>query len=117
LNRPDPTDTSPFARGENDPPFNEAWEAQAFALTHQLFEAGHFTWQEWTDVFATVIAEADRDNPTRDGSDYYSLWLTALERLTTGKDMTRPDELAARRHAWEHAFATTPHGEPVTLEE
>jgi nitrile hydratase accessory protein len=117
LSRPDPTSDSPFARDGNAPPFNEAWEAQAFALTHQLYEAGHFTWQEWTETFAAVIADADRANPARDGSDYYSLWLTALERITTGKDMTRPEELSTRRDAWERAYATTPHGKPVTLDD
>ncbi len=117
MNRPDPTAGSPFARDESSPPFKEAWEAQAFALTRQLYEAGHFTWLEWTETFAAIIADADWADPARDGSDYYGLWLTALERLTTRKDITCPDEMSARRDAWAQAYETTPHGQPVTLDD
>ena len=105
-----------FYRELEAPPFAEPWEAQAFALTLQLYEAGHFTWREWADTLADVLKDADAKNPSDDGSDYYRHWLVALERLTTDKDLAKTDELADRKHAWETAYATTPHGEPVSLE-
>ena len=37
------------------PVFKEPWEAQAFALTLELYEAGYFTWREWAE---TLGAEA-----------------------------------------------------------
>jgi hypothetical protein len=46
LSRPEPPSESPFRRDADAPTFNEPWEAQAFALTLQLHEAGHFTWRE-----------------------------------------------------------------------
>lgn len=110
-----PSDT-PFQRDADAPPFAEPWEAQAFALTLQLYEAGHFTWREWADTLAAVLKDADAENPSDDGSNYYRHWLTALERLTTSKAMADPAELAARKKAWETAYATTPHGEPVSLD-
>ena len=107
---------TPFHRDTDAPSFAEPWQAQAFALTLQLYEAGHFTWREWADTLAEVLKEADAKNPSDDGGDYYRHWLTALERLSAAKEMTNAVELAARKQAWETAYATTPHGEPVSLD-
>ncbi len=106
----------PFPQDADAPPFAEPWEAQAFALTLQLYEAGHFTWREWADTLGAVLKEADAKNPSDDGRDYYRHWLAALERLTARKKMTGPDELAARKRAWANAYLTTPHGQPVSLD-
>lgn len=115
MSPPDTPSESPFGRDADAPPFAEPWEAQAFALTLQLYEAGHFTWREWADTLGAVLKEADAKNPSDDGRDYYRHWLAALERLTTSKDMTQPGELAERKQAWEAAYLTTPHGKPVSL--
>lgn len=104
MNPPD----HPFQHAADAPPFAEPWEAQAFALTLQLYEAGHFTWREWADTLGAVLKEADAKNPTDDGRDYYRHWLAALERLTVDKDMTASAELAGRKQAWEKAYLTTP---------
>ncbi len=97
------------------PPFAEPWEAQAFALTLQLYEAGHFTWREWADTLGEVLKEADTANPSDDGSDCYRHWLVALERLTDAKNLSTSTERADRKQAWATAYATTPHGKPVSL--
>lgn len=106
----------PFRRDADAPPFAEPWQAQAFALTLQLHEAGHFTWREWADTLGAVLAEADAANPTGDGGDYYRHWLTALERLADAKRLSSASERAGRKQAWERAYRTTPHGEPVSLD-
>ena len=41
----------------DEPPFREPWEAQAFAMTVKLHEAGHFTWPEWAAVLSEEIAK------------------------------------------------------------
>lgn len=105
----------PFQQDPDAPPFAEPWEAQAFALTLHLYEAGHFTWREWADTLGAVLAEADAKNPSDDGRDYYRYWLAALERLTTNKDIMSTTELADRKQAWETAYKMTPHGKPVSL--
>lgn len=105
----------PFERGDDSPPFAEAWQAQAFALTVQLYEAGHFTWREWADALGAVLAEAAAANPDDDGHDYYRHWLTALERLTDAKRLSNAAERADRKEAWRTAYLTTPHGKPVSL--
>ncbi len=96
--------------------FAEPWEAQAFALTLKLHEAGHFTWREWaTTLGAEIEAARSHGDPDR-GDTYYRHWLAALERLAAEKGLVRSGELGARKAAWKRAFRNTPHGQPVTLD-
>jgi nitrile hydratase accessory protein len=90
-------------------PFDEPWQAQAFALVVGLHQAGAFTWSEWAASLAAAIA-ADPAAP------YYEAWLAALESLARAKGLTAQPELDTRKSAWEHAYLTTPHGKPVELQ-
>ena len=45
-------------RDAEGPVFREPWEAQAFAMTVKLHEAGHFTWPEWAAVLARLRSRA-----------------------------------------------------------
>jgi nitrile hydratase accessory protein len=89
-------------------PFEEPWQAQAFALVVGLHQAGAFTWSEWADALAAQIA-AD------DAAPYYESWLAALETLARAKGLAARADLEARKAAWAHAYLTTPHGRPVEL--
>lgn len=102
-------------RDEGGPVFAEPWQAQAFALAVKLSEQCHFTWKEWAATLAGELkAAADRGEPD-DGSHYYEHWLTALERLVTGKGLSSSAALLARKEAWAEAYRHTPHGKPVEL--
>jgi nitrile hydratase accessory protein len=102
-------------RDQSGPVFREPWEAQAFALAVKLSEQGHFTWKEWAAALAAELkAAADRGEPD-DGSHYYEHWLATLERLVTGKGLSDPAALLARKEAWADAYRHTPHGKPVEL--
>jgi hypothetical protein len=63
-----------------------------------------------------VLKEADVENPSDDGGDYYRHWLTALERLTDATKLSTSTERADRKQASATAYATTPHGKPVRLQ-
>jgi nitrile hydratase accessory protein len=93
--------------------FEEAWQAQAFALAVSLREAGAFTWPEWTEIFAAEIAARPED----DGTHYYEAWLAALEKIVTARGLgsITPAALDGRKHAWQEAYRHTPHGQPVEL--
>lgn len=86
-------------RDADGPVFREPWEAQAFALTLRLFEAGHFTWTEWAEALAAEIAAAQAAGDPDLGDTYYRHWLRALERLLAGKGILAPDALDARAAA------------------
>jgi nitrile hydratase accessory protein len=86
--------------------FDEPWQAQLFALTVKLSEAGHFAWTEWTERFG---AELKHDRP------YYDTWLVTLEKLLVERGLASPAALADLKHAWTDAYRATPHGQPVEL--
>jgi nitrile hydratase accessory protein len=102
-------------RDEDGPVFAEPWQAEAFALTVRLYEAGCFTWTEWADTLAAVLREARERGEPDDGSHYYDHWLAALERLVTAKRVLRISDLEQRKAAWAEAYHATPHGQPVVL--
>ena len=98
-------------RDEEGPVFSEPWEAQAFAMTVKLHQAGIFTWPEWVEALSAEIAAAG-DDP---GVAYYALWLAALEKLVAAKGVASFDEMGTLRDAWRDAYLRTPHGQPVEL--
>ncbi len=100
-----------------DPPeaFDEPWQAQAFALTLYLHDAGIFTWDQWTRALTDAVASAAVHGPATGGSDYYEAWLKALETLTLELGLADLEALSALKTAWAEAYDHTPHGRPVTL--
>ncbi len=103
----------PAARGSEGPIFNEAWEAQAFAMVVALHEAKLFSWSEWTAALSREIAAASRSGD-RD-PEYYLHWLAALERIVVEKGAASRAALASRKAAWARAAEATPHGRPILL--
>lgn len=89
-------------------PFEEPWQAQAFAIAVLLSERGLFSWAEWTQTLGAEIARA----PER---PYYEAWLDALEGLLRSKGLAGSGELEALAEAWREAAEATPHGQPIVL--
>jgi len=85
--------TPGLPRDDEGPVFREPWEAQAFAMTVRLHEAGHFTWREWADLLAEEIAAAQRAGDPDRGDTYYRHWLNALERMVLAKGLISADAL------------------------
>lgn len=92
-------------------PFDAPWQAQAFAMTVALHDAGLFTWPEWSALLGEVL-----EGGAPDGSDYYQRWLIALERMLVSKGQTQPAQVDALAAAWQRAAHATPHGSPIRLE-
>ena len=111
MSAPDVLALPRLPRDAEGPVFAEPWQAQAFALTLKLHEAGAFTWPEWAQALSEELA----GDPSDDGSRYYDHWVAALERLTAGRRLATSQELAARKAAWAEAYRRTPHGRPVEL--
>jgi nitrile hydratase accessory protein len=116
-----PERTIPFAglpllpKDQEGPVFAEPWQAQAFALAVELSARGHFTWAEWAATLTKEIQAVSQGSEPDDGSNYYSYWLAALERLVTTKGLSDPTELHLRKEAWADAYRHTPHGKPIEL--
>lgn len=90
-------------------PFDEPWQAQAFALVVALHEREAFSWSEWSDLLATALDAA----PDR---SYWCSWLAAMEAMMLRKGMAGSHEVTALALAWREAADRTPHGEPIVLD-
>ena len=102
-------------RDEDGPVFAEPWQAEAFALTVRLHEAGCFIWPEGAGAIAEVLRAVRGRGELDDGSRFYCYWLTALERLLTRKQVLSATDLDRRRAACTQAYLSTPHGQSVAL--
>ncbi len=98
---------------EDEHPFNEPWQAHAFAIVVKLHEQEMFTWNEWAETLGKFIADAGPDDTA---DNYYHHWMAALEAIVYAKNITRAGELMQRRDQWDRAARATPHGQPITLE-
>lgn len=103
-------------QSEEGPVFNEPWQAQAFALTLSLQEAGLIDTAEWTDALAAAITKAQEAGDPDLGDSYYEHWLSALEALVQIKSLSTSEELNDRVEAWRRAYLATPHGQSILLE-
>ena len=74
--------------------FREPWEAQAFAMTLQLYDRGLFTWPEWAAILGDEIKKAQAAGDPDTGETYYRHWLNALERIVAEKGVTDAKTLA-----------------------
>lgn len=92
-----------------DAPFDEPWQAQLFALTVALNEAGHFTWSEWTAVFGPRVQAAG-------AAAYWRIWSEALIALLEQMGVVDAAEVQALTARWQAAARATPHGTPISLD-
>lgn len=95
--------------------FDDPWQAQLFALTVALSDAGHFGWADWTAAFGATLKHHGASRELDGGSDYFNAWLETLEGLLSRTGMAATADVARMKAAWEEAYATTPHGQPVRL--
>ncbi len=102
-------------RRDNEPVFDEPWQAEVFALSLSLHEQGVFTWTEWAHTLSSTIKEAQRDGDPDLGNTYYLHWLSALEQLIIDKNLGDAAQLNKLHKAWDTAARNTAHGLPITL--
>ena len=100
-----------------DAPFAEPWHAQIFALTHKLAQAGHYSWPEWAERFASARAKSAASNAPDLEATYYDDWLKTFEQLLLDKGLADRTSIEVMKQAWTKAYLETPHGAPVLLKE
>lgn len=98
-----------------EPVFAEPWHAQVFAVTVALNEAGRFDWPDWAARFSATLKRHGLDRDLDGGADYFNAWLETLETLLAEQGAASASDIATLQRAWEDAYLTTPHGEPVHL--
>ena len=85
--------------GAEGPVFAEPWQAQLFAITLAMHEAGHFSWPEWVGYLSQAIRDAQAEGDPDLGDTYWLHWLAALERLLHDKELAGTLQLASHREA------------------
>ncbi len=104
-----------LASSQQNPTFNEPWEAQAFAMTVALQRSGLFSWNEWAETLGEQIKLAQANGDPDLGTTYYHHWLAAIEKLVQEKGIADQSSLRRYQEAWHHAAHRTPHGQPIEL--
>lgn len=98
-----------------EPTFTQPWHGQLFALTVHLNESGVFAWPDWADRFSQTLARHGLKKELDGGDDYFVAWLETLEALLADLGQAAPLDVENMRAAWETAYLSTPHGDPVEL--
>lgn len=98
-----------------EPVFTQPWHGQLFALTVHLNESGCFAWPDWATRFSQTLAAHGLAKELDGGDDYFTAWLETLETLLADLGQAAPGDVEHMRAAWESAYLTTPHGDPVHL--
>ncbi len=96
---------------EPETPFEAPWQAQVFAMTVAMNEAGAFTWTRWADAFG---AELQNDKASGNAV-YYAAWLRAFVRVLVEDGHATSQEVETLTADWHAAARATPHGQPITL--
>ena len=115
MNSSVPTLPNDPSASDEEPVFEEPWEAQAFALVLRLSEQGLFQWSEWSAALATEIRHARETGDQDLGDTYYHYWLAALEKLLLEKSVLDSEAVKSRIEEWRRAYLNTPHGHPIEL--
>lgn len=105
----------PVPQDGDGPVFNAPWEAQAFALTLDLYDKGHFQWPEWVRYLSAEIADAKARGDPDLGDTYYLHWLAALEKIVAAKGLMSSEELEVRTAEWRAADRERGFGEAPVL--
>ncbi len=107
---------APLARRDDEPVFDEPWQAEALGLAFSLAERGVYSPAEWSQTLGSehrgLLGGGAADTP----ETYYEAVVKALERLLWEKGPISAEVLEDRVSNWRQAYLNTPHGQPVRLD-
>ncbi len=107
----------PLAGVDGDPVFDEAWQAQALAIADTLVQNGLFGAVEWSRTLGEKLAAAEADGQPDNQETYYRCVLASIETLVAAHSDIDSAAMQGKRQDWEKAYLSTPHGQPVRLDD
>lgn len=105
----------PLARRDDEPVFDEPWQAQVLALAFNLIAEGIFSASQWSEALGAELKRAAASGAPDDPRTYYRAALAALENLLATDGRIVAARLTDRVETWRRAYLNTPHGQPVEL--
>lgn len=111
----EPKPPGPLARRDDEPVFDEPWQAQVLGLAFNLVERKVFTASQWSAALGAELKSAQARGEPDVPQTYYQSALAALESLLAAEGRIAADNLDERVETWRQAYLNTPHGQPVEL--
>lgn len=115
MNPNDSEALKPFQKMDQEPVFDELWQAQVLAIADAMVTSGTFEAAAWSEALGRELKAAEAAGADDTAETYYKAALKALEGLLEERDAVSSDMLSERREAWKQAYLSTPHGSPVEL--
>ena len=106
---------TPLPRLDDQPTFNEAWQAQVLAIAQNLIATGKIAADDWSNALGAALHKVQVDAESDTVENYYQAALNALESLLQANCGISKDAMDQRKSDWTRAYETTPHGQPVKL--
>ena len=100
---------------DGGPAFAEPWHAQVLAMADLLIQSGKISAARWAETLGPEIKASEISGEGDEPETFFLAALSALERLLSKDGRITRSELEERQHEWEHAYLSTPHGQPVKL--
>ena len=76
----------PLPRLDDEPTFNEAWQAQVLAIAQNLIATGAIAADDWSNALGAALSRIQVDAQTDTVENYYQAALEALETLLPVRD-------------------------------
>lgn len=115
MTKTDSATLRPLDAVDGKPAFEEPWQAEALAMADTLVQSGLFSATAWSESLGAVLAAASDSGLPDTQETYYGCVLTALETLVSANSDIDKNAMIETREAWEAAYLSTPHGQPVSL--
>jgi hypothetical protein len=106
---------TPLPRMDDEPTFNEAWQAQVLAIAQNLIAEEKIAADDWSNALGAALREVQVDAETDTVENYYQAALNALETVLQVNCGVSRQAMDQRKSDWMRAYEITPHGQPVKL--
>ena len=117
MNPSEESSVTPFKRMDDSPVFDEVWQAQLLAMVNQMIIDGVFSNRLWSDTLGQNLKNAQAQGQADDIDTYYAAVLMTFETLLAQSSNVSIEIITDRQQAWERAYLSTPHGQPVILKD
>ena len=105
----------PLKRRDDEPMFDEPWQAQALGMADILVSAGVISADAWATALGAELRKGAAAGVADDAKAYYQAVLAALQVLLYETGATSREEVDVREDRWRRAYLNTPHGKPIEL--
>ena len=105
----------PLPKLEDEPLFDEAWQAETLAMADSLISNGFIEASDWSTAFGAKLDQAASNGKSDNRQTYFEAALRALQDLLVQSGSLETRDMEERTEAWRHAYLSTPHGQPVKL--